>query len=77
MRAYYSRHTSAIQVADADLKALWDEERIAVHYPDPGGKLGSKDSRSTEPTDYSGQGRVAVPFREFCTLRIIASCSKA
>jgi hypothetical protein len=59
-QSYFVRHTQALRVRDEDLKALWDEDRIAVHYPDPGGVLGEHDSTSTDPEHYQGTGKTAM-----------------
>jgi hypothetical protein len=59
-QSYFVRHTQALRVRDEDLKALWKEDRIAVHYPDPGGVLGEHDSSSTDPEDYRGTGKMAM-----------------
>jgi hypothetical protein len=59
-QSYFVRHTQALRVRDEDLKALWDEDRIAVHYPDPGGVLGEHDSSSKDPEHYRGTGKTAM-----------------
>ena len=32
MRSYFVRHTQKLTIRDADLKNLWDEDRVAIHY---------------------------------------------
>jgi hypothetical protein len=59
-QSYFVRHTQALRVRDEVLKALWDEDRIAVHYPDPGGILGEHDSSSTDPEDCRETGKAAM-----------------
>ncbi|CAN5168815.1 hypothetical protein BH18ACT10_BH18ACT10_06490 [soil metagenome] len=56
MNSYFVRHTKALRVRDEDLKGLWDDDRIAVHYPDPGVHLAEQDSESTDPEHYERTG---------------------
>ncbi len=60
MNSYFVRHTKALRVRDEDLKGLWDDDRIAVHYPDPGGHLAEQDSESTDPEHYERTGKKAM-----------------
>lgn len=62
MRSYFIRHTPALLVADEDLKQLWEEDRIAVHYPDTGPRREEEDNRSIDPADYEGRGRTAMKY---------------
>jgi hypothetical protein len=62
MTSYFTRHTDDLQVKDDDLKALWDENRIAVHFPDPKGDLGKMDSESTNPDHYGKSGKTAMRY---------------
>ncbi len=55
MRSYFVRHTEKLLVRDEDLKKLWDEDRVAIHYPDKVSGREDKDSRSFDPTDYKGK----------------------
>ncbi len=48
MDSYYVRHTKAMTVRDEDLDRLWNENRIAIHFPGEG----EEDSRSLNPEDY-------------------------
>ncbi|PLS82914.1 MAG: hypothetical protein CYG60_23310, partial [Actinobacteria bacterium] len=58
MRSYFVRHTERISVRNEDLRKLWDENRIAIHYPAEKSGMGQEDSRSLNPEDYYGkQGR--------------------
>jgi hypothetical protein len=58
MRSYFVRHTERLLIRDEDLKELWDEDRIVIHYPTGKAGLGQEDSRSLNPEDYNGkQGR--------------------
>lgn len=58
--SYFIRHTKSILVSDEDLKELWDEHKIAVHYP--GDTEHGPDLRSTEPDDYEGRGKTAMRY---------------
>ena len=49
------RHTDRLLVRDEDLQKLWDEDRIAIHYPDEASGRGDEDSRSLDPADYYGK----------------------
>lgn len=67
MRSYFVRHTDDLRVRDEDLKQLWEENRIAVHYPDEASGLGDEDSRSTNPERYAGSGKTAMRYlNELC-----------
>lgn len=64
MDSYFARHTKSILVRDVDLKALWDDNRIAVHYPDSTkGMLGKTDSKSTDPKHYVSASAKSVMNR--------------
>lgn len=60
MRSYFARHTERLLVRDEDLRALWDEDKLAVHYP--GDTERAPDLRSLEPEDYSGTGKTAMRY---------------
>lgn len=62
MYSYFIRHTPALLVADEDLEQLWEEDRIAVHYPDTGSRREEEDNRSLDPADYEGRGRTAMRY---------------
>lgn len=55
MRSYFVRHTDKLLIRDEDLKKLWDEDRIAIHYPFKELGVEDEDSRSLEPEDYYGR----------------------
>lgn len=54
------RHTKSLLVSDGDLRKLWDEHRIAVHYP--GDTECGPDLRSTNAADYEGRGKTAMRY---------------
>ncbi len=60
MRSYFARHTERLLVRDEDLRRLWDEDKIAIHYP--GDTERGPDLESTEPEDYSGTGKTAMRY---------------
>lgn len=54
---YFIRHTEALDVDHQTKQQLWDERRIAIHYPECLGRNGEKDLRdhdnqSLTPDDY-------------------------
>src|SRR3712207_5768905 len=58
MRSYFVRHTQRLLIRDEDLRKLWDQDRIAIHYPTERSGMGQEDSRSLNPENYYGkQGR--------------------
>lgn len=60
MHPYFIRHTESLLVSDEDLKRLWDEKKIAIHYP---GDIGSgHDLRSTNPDHHEGKGKTAMRY---------------
>jgi hypothetical protein len=60
MRSYFVRHTEKLTIRDADLKKRWDEDRVAIHYPDERDGRKSEDSRSLEPEDYKGRDKTSI-----------------
>jgi hypothetical protein len=62
MRSYFVRHTAVLRVRDEDLRRLWHDDRIAVHYPDEASGLGTEDSRSTDTDVYAGKGKTAMRY---------------
>ncbi len=60
MRSYFVRHTERLLVNDDDLRKLWHEDRVAIHYPEEQSKLKEEDNRSLHPADYGGRGKTAV-----------------
>lgn len=58
MKTYFVRHSSALDVDKATLKALWDGDYIGIHYPhDATDQSKREDSFSLDPSDYSGTAR--------------------
>lgn len=62
MHSYFIRHTRALLVDEEDLRQLWEEDRIAVHYPDHGNTLQDEDNESTDPAHYEGRGKTAMRY---------------
>jgi hypothetical protein len=60
MRSYFVRHTEKLKIHDEDLKKLWDEDRVAIHYPVEASGRKDEDSRSLEPEDYKGRDKTAI-----------------
>ncbi len=61
MNTYYIRHTEGLDIDDATRQRLWDDRRIAIHYPDDkNGKLLRHDNRSLDLADYPSAGRRAM-----------------
>lgn len=61
MQTYFIRHTADLDVDDDTRTRLWEERRIAIHYPhDKHVKLAESDNASTDPTDYQGVARTYV-----------------
>lgn len=53
MTTYFIRHTEALRIDDDTRERLWNERRIAIHYPhDRNGKLQECDNSSIDPADY-------------------------
>lgn len=53
MLTYFCRHTADLDIDKATREKVWEQQLIAVHYPDgKDGKLGEEDNRSTSPDDY-------------------------
>ena len=57
---YFIRHSSALDVDDATLDLLWNENWIAIHYPRDESGCFEEDSRSMDPRDYAGSGKSAL-----------------
>jgi hypothetical protein len=58
---YFVRHTDGLEIDEATRRKLWDECRIAIHFPtDANGELGESDNASVNPDDYEGRaaGRI-------------------
>jgi hypothetical protein len=53
MHTYFARHTNHLLIDDTSRKRLWEECRIAVHYPEnASGNLAKTDNASSRPEDY-------------------------
>ena len=61
METFFARHTHDIDI-DAPTRArLWNEQWVAVHYPDYlGGGIGEQDNESLNPDDYPGRAMRAI-----------------
>lgn len=60
MRSYFIRHTKDMSVRDEDLEDLWNQNRIAIHYPDFLDGIGRVDNESTNPDDYPSSANTTV-----------------
>jgi hypothetical protein len=60
VNSYFTRHTERLLVRREHLLRLWEENRIAIHYPDYRGKLRRMDNESRDPEDYTGTAKSAV-----------------
>lgn len=60
MHSYFVRHTNKLLIRDEDLEKLWNEDRVAIHYPGAESTRGHEDARSTEPEDYNGNDKTAI-----------------
>lgn len=49
--SYFMRHTEGILVKKEDLQRLWEQDRIAIHFPGQTSRS-EYDSESLSPTDY-------------------------
>jgi len=58
MRTYFVRHTEALDINDETRRRLWDEGRVAIHFPkDRNGKLpDSGDNTVMHPANLDTQG---------------------
>ncbi len=55
MKTYFIRHTAELLVNQEDLRRLWDENRIAVHYPPKGDR-----EYSSDPNDHKRGDRNVI-----------------
>jgi len=61
MDTYYIRHTERLDINDATRQRLWEDRRIAIHFPeDKGGRLREHDNASLELADYPRDGRKSM-----------------
>ena len=54
MTTYFSRHTEVLDVDNETRQRLWEEGRIAIHFPTDKRGEQPEDSSSVDPVDYSG-----------------------
>lgn len=55
VQTYFIRHTSKLNISDLTRQRLWNESRIAIHYPHDGeGNLQDFDNASLDSDDYYG-----------------------
>lgn len=52
MKSFFIRHTERLSVRDEDLRQLWDQDKLAIHYPDRLDGDKSVDNDSKVPDDY-------------------------
>jgi len=62
MLTYYVRHTEDLNIDEHTRNRLWNEEKIAIHYPrDKSGNFPKRpDSRDLGPAHYSGKAAGAI-----------------
>lgn len=60
MRSYFIRHTEKLLIQDEELMKFWNEDRIAIHYPDKPSGREREDSHSLNPNDYKKGDKTAV-----------------
>ncbi len=48
MDSYFIRHTKTMSVEDSDLDEIWNQDKIAIHFPGDG----EEDFKSLDPNDY-------------------------
>lgn len=65
METFFARHTSDLDVDDVWVNQLWEEHRIAVHFPEwpDGTRTGMRrdvDNESTDPRDHPSGGAKAM-----------------
>jgi len=61
METFFARHTVALDIDDKTREKLWEERRIAIHFPhDKDGKLRGRDNRSLKLSDYPDSARRAM-----------------
>jgi hypothetical protein len=66
METFFSRHTKSLDIDAPMRNKLWENQLIAVHYPeDREGQLRDEDNDSCDPTDYTG--RAAQEMRTLVT----------
>lgn len=60
MNTYFARHTYSLDIDENTRRRLWNERRIAIHYPWDNSGNKERDSRSIHPEDYAGGAKRAV-----------------
>lgn len=61
METYFIRHTERLDIDIATRQRLWDDRRIAVHFPHGAdGELHGRDNQSLDRADYPSRGRRAM-----------------
>ncbi|UYG06844.1 hypothetical protein [Halomonas sp. M4R1S46] len=61
MKTYFIRHSSELDIDQAMLKHMWDEQYAGIHYPhDRHGSLLEEDNASLDPEDYVSSGRSSL-----------------
>lgn len=61
MDTYFIRHTDELDIDDATRRKLWEERRIAIHFPrEKDGKLHKRDNPSLDLGDYANRDRRAM-----------------
>ena len=60
MDSYFVRHTEKLTVRREDLERLWEEDRVAIHYPEYPDGLRDADNDSIEPGDYRATAKTAI-----------------
>lgn len=59
MDTFFIRHTDRLDIDQTTRDLLWNNHKIAIHYPDDkAGKLRKEDNKNLSPEDYSGSGRM-------------------
>jgi hypothetical protein len=51
MLSYFIQHTKTLGIRDENLRELWDQGKVAIHFP---GNLDGEDLKSLNPEDYEG-----------------------
>jgi len=60
MDTYFARHTSELDIDQNTRNILWENDLIAIHFPQQKGVLQGSDNRSLDPNDYDFSGRKAI-----------------
>jgi len=60
MNTYFIRHTADMDIADDTRRYLWDQRRIAIHFPEDSSGNKDKDSSKLDAESYSGSARKAM-----------------